>query len=40
LAACSGCQYVFCNLCKMSYHGIHPCRLRKGKTWYYYSTHI
>ncbi|KAF6018165.1 RNF14 [Bugula neritina] len=31
LAACSGCQYVFCNLCKMSYHGIHPCRLRKDE---------
>lgn len=28
LASCPECQFVFCTLCKLVYHGLSPCRLK------------
>lgn len=31
LAICSHCQYRFCSICKMVFHGVEPCRFKSGK---------
>ncbi|XP_067951531.1 E3 ubiquitin-protein ligase RNF14-like isoform X2 [Watersipora subatra] len=31
MGTCSSCNFVFCTNCKMSYHGIHPCSIRRGE---------
>lgn len=30
MASCPVCQYVFCIFCKMTYHGIEPCKVNTG----------
>ena len=27
LGACASCDYAFCVYCKMTYHGVSPCRI-------------
>lgn len=30
MGICSACQYAFCTLCKLGYHGVSNCKLRAG----------
>lgn len=30
MGICSACQYAFCTLCKLGYHGLSKCKLRAG----------
>lgn len=30
MAVCSSCRFVFCIFCKMTYHGVEPCKLKSG----------
>lgn len=34
MAVCPSCKHVFCVFCKMTYHGVEPCRLKNGKFLY------
>lgn len=34
MGRCPSCQFVFCTLCKLSYHGLSPCRIKSGKFTY------
>lgn len=31
MGRCPSCQFVFCIYCKMTYHGVEPCRLKTGE---------
>jgi hypothetical protein len=31
MGVCPSCRYVFCVYCKMTYHGVEPCRFKAGK---------
>ncbi|XP_040200547.1 E3 ubiquitin-protein ligase RNF14 isoform X1 [Rana temporaria] len=31
MGICSSCQYAFCTLCRMTYHGVSPCKLTAEK---------
>ncbi|KAH1166104.1 hypothetical protein KIL84_015276, partial [Mauremys mutica] len=31
MGICSSCNYAFCTLCKMSYHGVSPCKVTAGE---------
>lgn len=31
LAICPACNFVFCALCRLVYHGLSPCKLKAGK---------
>ncbi|XP_013384550.1 E3 ubiquitin-protein ligase RNF14-like [Lingula anatina] len=33
---CSECSYVFCTICKLTYHGVSPCRIRPGKFFFFF----
>lgn len=36
LAHCTGCEYVFCSLCRQGYHGIEPCKITNSNIFYYH----
>lgn len=31
MAVCPSCHLAFCTLCNMAYHGVSPCRIKKGE---------
>lgn len=31
MGICSACQYAFCTLCKLGYHGLSNCRINAGR---------
>lgn len=32
MGICSRCNYAFCTLCKMTYHGVSPCKVTAGES--------
>lgn len=30
MGICAACQYAFCTLCKLGYHGVSPCKISAG----------
>ena len=31
MASCPECRFTFCTLCKLTYHGLSPCRMKSGR---------